>query len=116
MAFQKSLPGDKSILVAKLERFLPIISFFGGVVGLLVLASISIPVADQSEPHIFEFAAAHTEVSRDQVRLIMQVVVSLVFMGAVLFVILSKRYKKEDQNWAYGTLGLIIGFWLNLKA
>ena len=46
------------------------------------------------------------------VRLMMQVVVSLVLLSATLFVILSKHYAPEDKWWAYTTLGLVVGYWL----
>ena len=44
----------------------------------------------------------------------MQVMVSLVLFGAALYVILSKSYQPKDKNWAYSTLGMVIGFWLKL--
>jgi len=42
----------------------------------------------------------------------MAIVVSLVVLGASLFVILSKKYPPESDRWAYGTVGTIVGFWL----
>jgi hypothetical protein len=47
------------------------------------------------------------------VRLAMQVVVSSVLLLATLFVVLSKKYDAKDKHWAYTTIGLIVGFWLN---
>ena len=44
--------------------------------------------------------------------LIAQLVVTGLFMGASLFVVLSKRYPPADRHWAYGALGTILGFWL----
>jgi hypothetical protein len=43
---------------------------------------------------------------------IMQIVISIVFISASLFVILSRRYAPTDRHWAYGALGTILGFWL----
>jgi hypothetical protein len=48
------------------------------------------------------------------VRLGMQVVVSLVLLAATVFVIVSKRYVAKDKHWAYSTLGLVVGFWLRV--
>ena len=45
-------------------------------------------------------------------RLIMQIVVSLVVLGAALYVILSKQYETEAQKWASGVVGTVIGYWL----
>jgi hypothetical protein len=50
--------------------------------------------------------------SRIRVTLGMQVVVSVVILGASLFVILSQRYTTADAHWAYGMVGTVIGFWL----
>jgi hypothetical protein len=49
----------------------------------------------------------------EYVHLGMQVLVSLVLLSATLFVVLSKKYDAKDKHWAYGTVGLVIGFWLN---
>jgi hypothetical protein len=43
---------------------------------------------------------------------IMPVVVSLAFLLAGLFVILSKRYQPSERHWAYGAVGTIAGYWL----
>lgn len=43
---------------------------------------------------------------------IIQAAISIIFIGASLFVILSQRYAPDDRHWAYGALGTILGFWL----
>jgi hypothetical protein len=43
---------------------------------------------------------------------IMQIVVSLALLGVALYVILSQKYSSADNNWAYGIVGTIIGYWL----
>jgi hypothetical protein len=48
----------------------------------------------------------------DTTKLLMEVVVSLAFGVASLFVILSKRYLPSDKHFAYATAGIILGFWL----
>jgi hypothetical protein len=34
------------------------------------------------------------------------------FAGAGLFVVLSKKYDANEQNWAFATMGTVVGFWL----
>jgi hypothetical protein len=48
----------------------------------------------------------------DTTKLLMEVIVSLAFGVASLFVILSKRYGSKDKHFAYATAGIILGFWL----
>jgi hypothetical protein len=43
----------------------------------------------------------------------MPVVVSLVLLGAALWVILSRRYDDAAQKWAIATVGSIVGYWLH---
>jgi hypothetical protein len=43
---------------------------------------------------------------------IVQVIISVLLVGASVFVILSNRYGEKEQHWAYGTIGTLIGFWL----
>jgi xanthine/uracil permease len=46
------------------------------------------------------------------VRTIMMVAVSLLVLGSSLFIILSGQYDNESQKWAFGVVGMIVGFWL----
>ena len=46
------------------------------------------------------------------VKLIMQVVVTVLILIAALFVVLSKRYEAPEKNWAFGALGAILGAWI----
>jgi hypothetical protein len=50
--------------------------------------------------------------ARVNVRTIMMVVVSVLVLGSSLFIILSKQYDSESQKWAFGVVGMIVGFWL----
>jgi hypothetical protein len=45
----------------------------------------------------------------------MQIVVSLALLGVGLYVILIKQYPPADNNWAYGAVGTVIGYWLKGK-
>jgi hypothetical protein len=48
-------------------------------------------------------------------RMLAQLIVSTLLLLASLFVIMTKRYEPQDKHWAYGTVGTIVGFWLNPK-
>ena len=50
--------------------------------------------------------------SQVPVRAIMQIALTLMCAAAALVVILSRRRKPEDKNWAYGAMGTLLGFWL----
>jgi hypothetical protein len=45
-------------------------------------------------------------------RLVMQILMSVVILAAGLFVILAKDAGKARKHWAYGIVGLVVGFWL----
>jgi hypothetical protein len=45
-------------------------------------------------------------------RLWMTAVVTGVVLASSLWVILSKKYGPESGKWAYGVVGIILGFWL----
>jgi hypothetical protein len=46
------------------------------------------------------------------VRLLMQVIISLIVLGGGLYIIISPVYDPKDKHWAYGSAGTILGFWL----
>lgn len=43
----------------------------------------------------------------------MQVVVSLVVLAVGFYIILSNMYDSETQKWAFGVVGIVVGFWLS---
>jgi uncharacterized membrane protein len=43
---------------------------------------------------------------------VMKVLVSTVILIAALFIILSRNYDAKTQHWAYGMVGVIVGFLL----
>jgi hypothetical protein len=43
---------------------------------------------------------------------VVQQLLSCLLLAVGLFVILSSRYQPADKNWAYGTIGALVGFWL----
>jgi len=44
---------------------------------------------------------------------LMQFAISLLLLGAALWVVLARRYAATDRHWAYGAIGTIVGFWLH---
>jgi len=47
-------------------------------------------------------------------RLIMQGIVSLFILAASLFIILMHGFG-PGEHWAYGSVGMVVGYWLKLK-
>lgn len=48
--------------------------------------------------------------------LIVQVGMSIFLGLPAIYVLLSTQYVAQEKNWAYSTLGTILGFWLRGKA
>ena len=42
----------------------------------------------------------------------MQVFISVVVLGAALWVLLSKNYDETYVKWAIGIVGIVVGYWL----
>jgi hypothetical protein len=49
---------------------------------------------------------------RKDVAPVMQVITSLVILGAALLMILSHEFDPKDKHWAYAAAGVVLGFWL----
>jgi hypothetical protein len=47
------------------------------------------------------------------VQTVMQVLVSLLVLGAALYIVLSGRFSADGQKWAYGVIGIVVGYWLS---
>ena len=48
-------------------------------------------------------------------RQVMQIILSLVIVGAGLYIILSGGYAEDTEKWAFGSVGTILGYWLSSK-
>ena len=46
---------------------------------------------------------------------IVQIAVTFIVLASALYIILSKQYPDDAQKWAFGVIGLIIGFWLPIR-
>ena len=44
-----------------------------------------------------------------------RVAISLLVLFAALFVILSQRYPDDYAKWAFGIIGIVVGYWLRLR-
>lgn len=42
----------------------------------------------------------------------MPIIVSIAVLASSLFIILSKGYEGDEQKWAFGIVGTILGYWL----
>ncbi len=51
-------------------------------------------------------------VNTDLMKLIAQLAITVILLGAALYVILSKRYPSAIQEWAFGVIGVVLGYWL----
>lgn len=45
-------------------------------------------------------------------RTYMPALISLLILAGALFVVLSQQYAADEQKWAFGSIGTILGFWL----
>jgi hypothetical protein len=52
------------------------------------------------------------QLSPNPVKTAMQVIISLVLLGASLYFVFSGSYDADRQKWAFATIGTLIGFWL----
>ena len=48
------------------------------------------------------------------VNLWVRVAVSLIVLAGALYVILSNHFEDEQQKWASGSIGTILGYWLKV--
>ena len=47
-----------------------------------------------------------------KITLMVQALISLVALGAAVYIILSKSYDPAQVAWAAGVAGVVIGYWL----
>jgi hypothetical protein len=87
----------------------------GFVVLILILAVVALALTAFIPPQTYTveyksgFPYAETD---DTLKLYVRIAVSALFAGAGLFVVLSKKYDANEQNWAFATMGTVVGFWL----
>lgn len=42
----------------------------------------------------------------------MRIIVTLTVLLCALYIILSKHYEADQQKWAFGVIGTVLGYWL----
>jgi hypothetical protein len=95
-----------------LARAVPIAVFGLTIIGF----ALTLLLPGYEPPFIFEQEFQHQKIewlySERYFRMIGQAAVTVVVLCAALFVIVSKRYRPPEKNWAFGAVGTVIGFWL----
>ena len=46
------------------------------------------------------------------IKSLMRIFITVILLPSSLYVILSKKFKKESEKWAYATVGTLVGYWL----
>lgn len=41
-----------------------------------------------------------------------QIAITMIVLISTLYVVLSRRYPPDTEKWAFGTIGLLIGYWM----
>lgn len=41
-----------------------------------------------------------------------QIAITMIVLVASLYIILTRRYPTDTEKWAFGTIGLLIGYWM----
>jgi hypothetical protein len=49
---------------------------------------------------------------RERINLLIRAGISIVVLVCGLYVILSDKYPDSTAKWAYGAIGIVIGYWL----
>lgn len=47
----------------------------------------------------------------DRTTTFVRVGLTVIFVGACLFVILSQAFPEDSNKWAFGIIGVVIGYW-----
>jgi hypothetical protein len=93
-----------------MRKVIPAILFFAALATLFGEEALRIWRESHHDPHelydLWPGASFWTPI------LIVQAAMTVIFVGACLYVIVSKRYGPTERHWAFGTLGTILGFWL----
>jgi hypothetical protein len=83
--------------------------FFLSLPGLLSMAGVGALILLRSGTGSTRQGATR---GRANARLVMQIVISLIVLGAGLWVILSGHYTPDSERWASGAIGTVMGYWL----
>ena len=106
---------------------IPVIVFAFSVVLLLVASSIPPKMRAIENLDEYKELAERKGLSLDEIdprmrpltvpdrsaQITTEVIVTLLILGASVFIILSKEFDAKDKHWAYGSAGAVLGYWLN---
>lgn len=67
---------------------------------------------DEERGTISLTAAAEKGASLAWTELLTRIVVTALVLGCSLYMILSNHYSSEQEKWAYGVVGIVLGYWL----
>ncbi len=91
---------------------------FTGTLCLVALSTVLLKQRTLSRPHLRSKAAygrialqASSAAEDATVSLWMRVAVSLIILASALFLILSRHYDSDQQKWAFGVVGIVLGYW-----
>lgn len=79
--------------------------FFTSVTGIVILLGIVVLA-------LMSFRLVPSIFKKDSIKKAMQIAVSIIVLASALYVILSQKYTPDVQKWAFGAVGLVVGYWL----
>ena len=68
-------------------------------------------VSGRCPPRKVDLQASAAE-GMQQTTLWVRVLVTLTVLVCALYIILSKQYEPDQQKWAFGVIGTVLGYWL----
>ena len=78
------------------------------VIGIGILFLVMYRFLPKSLPRMSRYSRRRKRFDRRTMAFLLSVAV----IGCALYIILSPKYVGESERWAFGAMGIIIGFWL----
>jgi len=93
-------------------------------IGFLISRSISLLIKQRTREKIEEAGPELDEVMEGSVgggggetaNSIKPIVVTVALLAAGLYIILSNSYDPDSKKWAFGTVGMLAGYWLRMPS
>jgi hypothetical protein len=79
---------------------------------ILAIVTVAALFATRLQANAFATSSRRIGPANFDAAFVMRCVLSLVIVGAALYMILSGRYQSDSLKWAYGTIGTVLGYWL----
>jgi len=107
---------DRSAASEVVEETIVTIGEFEGIAGRLSIKDSDSYGGGRNDLALIESKLTRSKeklyASKPQLRSFMQVILSLGAFAVALYIIVSTKFDPKDKHWAYGTAGMILGFWL----